>query len=700
MLRHKRAFVLLMVLAIFADSFVLSFPTYAQSQAQPQSGEAEQPTGDEWPREIDAASALVVLYQPQPETFQGNRLTARAAVSVTPQGETEPRFGAVWFEARVATDRTERTVDLLEVRVPRVTFAAVPEDKKARLRTLLEAEIPKWDIEISLDRLLTSLQTADVKRNLAKGLKSEPPTILFVTEPTELVIFDGQPELRSAEGGKVMKVINTLSLIVLHPGTRTYFLNVGKNWMSAPDWKGPWKLAPTPPAEVVALTPAPDAELEKEEPDEGIVPKVVVVTEPVEMITCDGEPKYKPLEGNELLFVSNTGESVLLEIASQTHFVLLAGRWFKSNSLQGPWEYVASDKLPASFAKIPADSDVGDLRAFVAGTDEAGDAVMDAQIPQTAAIKRGEAKLEVTYDGEPKFEPIKETTLAYSINTSSAVIRVTEGSKTSYYCCANAVWYVAPGPSGPWSVAVEVPAAIYSIPPSSPVYNVTYVRIYSSTPTVVYVGYLPGYNHCYVYGGTVVYGTGYTYTVWVGTVYYAQPVTYGYSYSYYPRLGRWFSPYSIGGVVRRTRRRTRRRVRHHSYRHAGRHHGNHYSRNRARASHRSQPSRSHAARTSNRSRTQSNRNRGNNVYADRNGNVHRRNQNGSWDRNTSGGWSSSSGRSSSSMQGDHNARQRGTSRTNEYNSSRSSSSRSSSSRSSSSRSGGGSGGSRGGGGRR
>ena len=49
--------------------------------------------------------AKLEMFQPQPELFEGNRLRVRAAVSVIPAGETEPQFGAVWFEARVVTGR-------------------------------------------------------------------------------------------------------------------------------------------------------------------------------------------------------------------------------------------------------------------------------------------------------------------------------------------------------------------------------------------------------------------------------------------------------------------------------------------------------------------------------------------------------------------------------------------------------------------
>ena len=73
-----------------------------------------------------------------------------------------------------------------------------------------------------------------------------------------------------------------------------------------------------------------------------------------------------------------------------------------------------------------------------------------------------------------------------------------------------------------------MPEAIYTIPPSSPLYYVTYVRIYEATPNYVYVGYTPGYMGTVVSPyGTVVYGTGYVYSPWIGSVWYPAPYTYG-----------------------------------------------------------------------------------------------------------------------------------------------------------------------------
>jgi len=122
----------------------------------------------------------------------------------------------------------------------------------------------------------------------------------------------------------------------------------------------------------------------------------------------------------------------------------------------------------------------------------------------------------VEYDGEPKFEPIEDTKLTYASNTATPVIAA--GGK--YYAVDEAVWFVAAKPTGSWAVAIEVPDEIYTIPVKSPLYYVTFVRIYGYTPEVVYVGYTQGYTNVYVYNNTIVYGTGYWYPGWYGRYYY------------------------------------------------------------------------------------------------------------------------------------------------------------------------------------
>jgi len=274
------------------------------------------------------------------------------------------------------------------------------------------------------------------------------------------------------------------------------------------------------------------------------MPSILVVQEPTELIVIDGEPTFTPFPGNELLYVSNSESDVLMEIASQQYYVVLAGRWFRSSSLNGEWSWVASDELPASFAKIPPGSDKEHLRVYVAQTQEAEDAVVEAQIPQTAAVSRSEAHLEVDYDGEPKFEPVEGVEqMDYAVNTSSSVLKIGE----LYYSCEQGVWFKSVSAQGPWELADSVPQQVQSIPPSNPNYNVKYVHVYESTPQVVYVGYTPAYLGCYPYHGAVVYGTGYYYRPWISPYhYYPRSWTFGFSVRYNPWTGGWGFGFSAG----------------------------------------------------------------------------------------------------------------------------------------------------------
>jgi hypothetical protein len=85
----------------------------------------------QWPARLETPSGLLTLYQPQPDKFDGNLLTARAAVSLTPTGQTEPQFGAIWFHARVSADRDTHQVTIQDIEVKQVKLPnATPEQDK------------------------------------------------------------------------------------------------------------------------------------------------------------------------------------------------------------------------------------------------------------------------------------------------------------------------------------------------------------------------------------------------------------------------------------------------------------------------------------------------------------------------------------------------------------------------------------------
>ena len=66
------------------------------------------------------------------------------------------------------------------------------------------------------------------------------------------------------------------------------------------------------------------------------------------------------------------------------------------------------EQLPGDFTRIPPESPKGHVLASIPGTEQAREAVIANQIPQTATVRRSEAKLDVKYDGPPQFQPIEE----------------------------------------------------------------------------------------------------------------------------------------------------------------------------------------------------------------------------------------------------------------------------------------------------
>jgi hypothetical protein len=529
-----------------------------------------------WPRTMTSGSDTFLIYQPQVEKWDANRVYLYSAVELKTAKDSAAKYGVVWFNARTEVDKINRLVTLDQVQLTKVTFPAAA-DKEAGLTALLQKKLPGATKTISLDRLQAALTAAGEE---IKGVevKNDPPKVIIASKPSLLVLIDGRPQLREIEGTKLQRVINTRAVLIFDDDKKTYYLRVQDWWLQSEDFEGLWSYAEKLPDDMKkaeeyvvkeAATETPQSDQGSKPPSlkdggkKAEIPVVYVEFGPAELIETKGEPQYKPIPGAGLEYAENTNGNVFR--LSGRYYILISGRWFGAASLQGPWMFMSGSDLPTDFAKIPLTEPKSTVLASVSGTPQAQEALIANSIPQTASITRSEAELSVKYDGEAVFVPIQGTSMSYAQNTSSPVIKV---SDKNYYCVEAGVWFKALTPQGPWGVADSVPAEIYNIPPSSPLYYVTYVKIYGSTPDLVYVGYTPGYYGTVVSSSstTVVYGTGWYYAPYVGpTVWYGWPYTYGvgagftyttasgwsfgfgYGYSYYPWYYPWWGPMGYYG---------------------------------------------------------------------------------------------------------------------------------------------------------
>src|SRR5262249_15496595 len=199
-----------------------------------------------------------------------------------------------------------------------------------------------------------------------------------------------------------------------------------------------------------------------------------------ELVLFSGPPNFVPISGTSLLWASNTHSDVLIDTTASTYYVLLAGRWFRSPALSGPWSYVANGALPRDFANIAAQSPAGVVLPAVTGTPQAQAALIANSIPQTATVPRVNGpKFTPSFDGVPHYRRIAGTPLSYVVNSAVPIVRV---DAQSFFAVSGGIWFSATALTGPWSVAASIPAVLYTIPASSSLHYVTYVRIYEATP--------------------------------------------------------------------------------------------------------------------------------------------------------------------------------------------------------------------------
>lgn len=483
-----------------------------------------------WPRTFTSSGASITVYQPQVTSWSGNTLTARMAVSVTPQGAAAPQFGTISLTGTTDVDNESQTVTLSNIYPSQASFPAAP-DQASSYAGLVCTQASAWAQNLSLPAVRANLAVTNAESKPSSVAVQNPvPTIYFSESAAVLVLVNGEPALRPITGTQLLRVINTQALLLMDQQSGTYYLRINGGWSQAPALAGPWVASQNPPSSLAAALQAAPSTAQLFDPPKGQqpgpAPAIYVSTGPAELITTQGTPQFSPIAGTDLLRVSNSSSQFFVYVPSQAYYVVISGRWFTSAALNGPWKYVPAGQLPADFAKIPESDPAGAVLASVAGTPQAGEAAISSTIPQTATISRT-ATTKVNYAGDPEFKPVVGTALSYAVNTSTPVVKV---SDNAFYAVVNGVWFVAGSALGPWAVADSVPPAIYTIPPSCPIYYATNVYVYGSTPDAVYAGYTPGYfGPCLSPDGVVVFGTGFWYPPYIGPdVWIGPPLTYGF----------------------------------------------------------------------------------------------------------------------------------------------------------------------------
>ncbi|MGB8768208.1 MAG: hypothetical protein WCC92_01230 [Candidatus Korobacteraceae bacterium] len=502
-----------------------------------------------WPRTIIKPGGTLVLYQPQVDEWKNyQEVDLRMAFTITPTAGKQ-HVGALTGTMQSAVNIDDHTVFLSNPQITSVVFPSLDPATASQLEPLVRTFLnPAATMTISLDRLVASVKKT--KTPPVTSVSNDPPAIFISFKPAILLQVNGAPAMAPIANSNLQFVVNANWPLFVEQGSSTYYLFDSKGWLTSTSLQGPWTPTSQLPKQMSkvpenanftslkAFIPPPAGSAAS-------FPMVYYSATPAEIVVFGGEPQWTAIPGTQLSYASNTGSAVFKYAPTSAYYYLTSGRWFTTTRpVLGPWTF-ATYSLPADFAKIPPSSPAGAVLVSVPGTPEAEDAVLIAQIPTTATVTPAAAnEVKVSYVGQPQFQPIEGTTMMYAVNTPNKVIQV----GTEYYLCYQGVWFVSFSAQGPWQVAQTVPQVIYTIPPSSPVYNVTYVTQEPASNGSVTASYTAGYTGAFIMGAAVgaivCSGTGYYYPPYLyGGYYYPYAATYGYHDYYSPYTG----AYGYGG---------------------------------------------------------------------------------------------------------------------------------------------------------
>src|SRR5215510_5365655 len=89
-------------------------------------------------------------------------------------------------------------------------------------------------------------------------------------------------------------------------------------------------------------------------------PAIFYSTSPALLVNIDGEVIWSPIKENDLKFAVNTNWDLFEHGPTNTYYLRNENSWLKASDINGPW--VAADKLPSSFKKLPSEENWKDVR--------------------------------------------------------------------------------------------------------------------------------------------------------------------------------------------------------------------------------------------------------------------------------------------------------------------------------------------------
>jgi hypothetical protein len=206
----------------------------------------------------------------------------------------------------------------------------------------------------------------DVTAVLAKGAA---PEIIVSTEPAELIVTQGKPQLKPVSGTQLLYVANTSGDILFYLEDQSYYVPLTGRWFRGKSLDGPWQFvegdelpkdfaripANDPKSSVLATvsqTPAAqEAVIANSIPQTAEVNRAETKFEP----KYDGEPRFDDVPDTDLEYAVNSPLPVV-RVSATSYYGVESGVWFTGGSPFGPWE--VATVIPPVIYSIPTASPI------------------------------------------------------------------------------------------------------------------------------------------------------------------------------------------------------------------------------------------------------------------------------------------------------------------------------------------------------
>ena len=206
----------------------------------------------------------------------------------------------------------------------------------------------------------------DVRANLPGVAIKKLPKVYVETDPTELIVINGEPEYVAVPNTGLLWISNTESDVFRLGKDGPVFYLVAGRWFKAPGLGGHWTFATPslpedfklislehPRSRVLASVPgtpqAAEAVLLAQIPQFARVNKKEIQAP---MVAYQGEPDYQAIQGTQLQRAVNTDKEIIK--VGDSYYMCYQGVWFMANTPKGPWALATS--VPPEVYQIPASS--------------------------------------------------------------------------------------------------------------------------------------------------------------------------------------------------------------------------------------------------------------------------------------------------------------------------------------------------------